>query len=132
MNNKIIPQINSLKYLGIIFDYELKYKEKIMAAKCIKLIFSLSKSADLNSGLDHKALKAIYVGGIISILKYGAPVSINIMRKGIYKSEQIRVQRLINIKVTKAYRTVSHEALYILRSMRIIEIQIEKAEGLYY
>jgi len=31
-----------------------------MAAKCTKLIFSLSKSATLNWGLDHKALKTIY------------------------------------------------------------------------
>ena len=49
LNNKAIPQVNSLKYLGIIFDYKLTYKEHIknMAERCTKLIFSLSKSAKL-------------------------------------------------------------------------------------
>jgi len=27
LNNKAIPQVNSLKYLGIIFDYKLTFKE---------------------------------------------------------------------------------------------------------
>jgi hypothetical protein len=45
-----------------------------MAEKCTTLIFSLSKSAKLNWGLDHKALKKIYVGGILPLLTYGAPV----------------------------------------------------------
>jgi len=135
LNNKTIPQGNSLKYLGIIFDYKLTFKEHIkknMAAKCTKLIFSLSKSAKLNWGLDHKALKTIYVGGILPLLIYGAPVWISIMRKENYKSELIRVQRLINIKMSKAYRTVPHEALCILMGMTPIELKIEEAVRLYY
>jgi len=62
LNNKAIPQVNSLKYLGIIFDYKLTFKEHIknMAEKCTKLTFSLSKSAKLNWGIYHKALKTIY------------------------------------------------------------------------
>jgi len=52
-----------------------------MAAKCTKLIFSLSKSLKLNWGLYHKALKTIYVGGILPLLIYGEPVWINAMRK---------------------------------------------------
>jgi len=39
-----------------------------MAEKRTKLIFYLSKSAKLNWGLDHKALKTIYVGGILPLL----------------------------------------------------------------
>jgi len=54
------------------------------------------------------------------------------MEKESYKSKLIRVQRLINIKVAKAYRTVSHKALYILTGMTPIEIKIEEAAQLYY
>jgi len=54
------------------------------------------------------------------------------MRKESYKSELIRVQRLINIKMSKAYRTVSHEALCILTGMTPIELKIEEAARLYY
>jgi hypothetical protein len=61
LNNKAIPQANRLKYLGIIFDKKLTFKEhrEHMADKCTKLIFPISKSAKLNWGLDHKALKTI-------------------------------------------------------------------------
>ena len=42
-----------------------------------------------------------------------------------YKTKLIRVQRLINIKIAKAYRTVSTEALCILTGMTPIAIKIE-------
>jgi len=45
-----------------------------MPAKSTKLIFSLSKSAKRDCGLDDKALKTIHVGGILPLLIYGAPV----------------------------------------------------------
>jgi len=72
-----------------------------MAEKCTKLLFSLSKSAKLNWRLDHKALKTIYVGGILPLLVYGESVWINAMGKESYKSKLIRVQRLRNIKMAK-------------------------------
>ena len=34
-----------------------------------------------------------------------------------YKSKLVRVQRLINIRIAKAYRTVSNEALCILTGL---------------
>jgi cbb3-type cytochrome oxidase subunit 1 len=103
LNNKIIPQVNNLKYLGIIFDCKLTFKEHVncMADKCTKLIFSLSKSAKLNWGLGHKALKTIYIGGILPLLLYGAPVWGKAMEKETYKYKLKRVQRLINIKIAK-------------------------------
>ena len=47
LNNKLLPQLHRLKYLGLIFDTKLTFKEHInyMANKCTKLIFSLSKAA---------------------------------------------------------------------------------------
>jgi len=54
------------------------------------------------------------------------------MRKESYKSELIRVQRLINVKMSKADRMVSHEALSILTGMSPIELKIEEATRLYY
>jgi hypothetical protein len=81
LNNKLIPQVYSLNYLGIIFDRKLTFKEHInyIANKCTKLIFSLSKAAKLNWGLNHKALKTIHLGGILPLFLYGAPVWIKAM-----------------------------------------------------
>jgi len=133
MNNKAIPQVQKLKYLGIIFDYKLSFKERInyLAEKCTKLIFQLAKSATFNWGLSHKVLQTLYLGGIQPLLVYGAPVWIKAMRKEKYKSRLLRVQRLINIKMAKAYRTVSNEALCVLTGMIPIDIKIEETAQLY-
>ena len=48
-----------------------------------------------------------------------------------YKTKLIRVQRLINIKIAKAYRTVSNGALCILIGMTPIAIKIEEAAQIY-
>ena len=76
VNNKTLKQVNSLKYLGIIFDSKLTFREHITyrEEKCTKLIFSLAKSAKLTWGLKHKALKTIYSGAILPLILYRAPV----------------------------------------------------------
>jgi len=50
--NKILKQVNSIKYLGIIFDSKITFRDHVynVEEKCIKLIFTLSKSAKLTWG----------------------------------------------------------------------------------
>jgi hypothetical protein len=83
LNNKPLKQVKNLKYLGIIIDSKLTFRDHIIhvTEKCTKLIFTLSKSAKLNWGLNHTALKTTYTGGILPVLLYGAPVWANIMDK---------------------------------------------------
>jgi hypothetical protein len=134
LNNKPIPQVDRLKYLGIIFDRKLTFKEHInyITAKRTKLIFSLSKAAKLNWGLNCKALNTIYLGGILPLLLYGAPVWCKALTLESCKAKLIRVQRIINIKTTKAYRTVSNEALCVLTGLTPITIKIEEVGKLYH
>jgi len=112
LNNKLLRQVKTMKHLVIIIDKKLTFREHIKQAtdKCRKLIFVLSRSAKLNWGLSHKALKTLYTGGIQPLLLYGAPVWAETVEKAIYRKMLIRVQRLINIKIAKAYRTVSNES----------------------
>jgi len=44
-----------------------------------------------------------------------------------YKSKLLRLQRPINIRIAKAYRTVSNEALCILTGLTPIDLKIENA-----
>ena len=117
-----------MKYLGIIFVSKLTFTEHInyMAEKCPKLLFALSKPAKLNWGLKHAALKTIYTGRILPLLLYGAPVWRKTIDKASYKSKLVRVQRLINIKIAKAYRAMSNDALCILTGLTPIAIKIRK------
>jgi len=76
LNNKPLGKVKTMKYLGIIIDIKLTFRENITQAteKCRRIIFALSRSAKLNWGLGHKALKTIHTGGIQTLLLYGVPV----------------------------------------------------------
>ena len=69
VNNKHLRQVKTMKYLGKIIDDKLTFREHITQAteKCRKIIFALSKSAKINWGLSHKALKT-YTGEIQPLL----------------------------------------------------------------
>jgi len=133
LNNRPLLQVNSMKYLGIIFDHKLTFKEHMnyMAEKCTKLIFSLSKSAKLNWGLQHAALKSIYTGAILPLLLYGAPIWYKAIDIASNKLKLIRVRRIINVRITKAYRTVSIESLCALTGLTPITIKIQEAFQYY-
>ena len=49
LNNKPLEQINNIKYLGIILESKLNFREHFMhiTGKCNKLIHALAKSANL-------------------------------------------------------------------------------------
>jgi hypothetical protein len=129
INNKKLNQANRIRYLGIIFNNKLTFREhiKYIEEKCIKLIFSLSRSAKISWGLKHKALKSIYTGAILPLILYRAPIWKDVIKNSCYKTKLIRVQRLINIRTAKSYRTVSNEALCVITGSKPINIKIEEA-----
>jgi len=133
LNNRQIPQVQTLKYLGMIFDRKLTFKEhtNYVTNKCMKLIFTLAISAKLNWGLNHKALKTICLGGILPLLLYGAPVWVKAMTLKSYNGKIIRIQRITNIKIAKAFRTVLNEALCVLTELTPIAIKTEEMAKLY-
>jgi len=133
LNNKILEQINSIKYLGIIFDSKITFRDhaNCVEEKCTKLIFTLSKSAKVTWRLKHEALKTIYTGGILPLVLHGAPVRKSVLDNTSYKTKLIRIQRLINIRIAKAYRTVSKEALCVITGLTTINIKIEETAKYY-
>jgi len=133
LNYKPLTQVNRLKYLGITLDSKLTIRDHIitMTDKCSKLIFALSKSVKLDWGLNYAALKTIYTLDILPLLLYGAPIWINTINKASYKLKITRVQRLINIRLARAYQTVSNEVLCLITGLTPIDIKIEEAAQLY-
>jgi hypothetical protein len=131
--NKPLEQVTTLKYLGIIIDDKFKFSQHISyaAEKCNKLIYSLSKSAKLTWGLKHEALRTIYKGAILPLLLYGAPVWTEEMKYSYNRLKYIRVQRLTNIRMAKAFCTTSSETLCIVIGMTPIIIKTEEAVKQY-
>jgi len=73
----------------------------------------------------------IYIGGILPLMLYGTPVWKSVLKRHWCKAKIVRIQKLINLKMAKAYRTVSNEALCIIKSITPINIKIEELEKLY-
>jgi hypothetical protein len=121
-----------MKYSGRIID-KFKFSEYISyaAEKCTKLIHSLSKSAKISWGLKHEAQKTIYKGAVLPLLLDRAPVWIEAMKYEYDRQKYIRVQRLMNIRIAKAFRTTSSEALCILAGLAPIIVKTEEAVKLY-
>jgi len=123
--NKHLEQVTTMKYLGIIIDNKFKFSEHISytAEKCTKLIHTLSKSAKVSWELKHEALKTIYKGAILPLLQYVAPVWFEAFNCDYNKLKYNRVLRLVNIRITKAFRTTLSEALCILAATTPIIIK---------
>ena len=68
----------------------------------------LNRTAKLHWGLGHKSVKTIYEGAIVPLMTYGAPVWEGAITNK-YLQKLHSAQRLINIKIAKAYRTISFE-----------------------
>jgi len=66
-----------------------------------------------------------------ALILYGTPVWKSVLKRHCYKAKLIRIQRLINLKIAKAYRTVSNEALCIINGVTPINIKIEEIGKLY-
>jgi len=128
-----LEQINKIKYLEIIFDSKLLFREHInyMEEKCVELIFALSRSTKVTWGLGHDSLKTIYTGGILPLMLYGVPVWKNVLNKSCYKAKIKRIQRHINLTNATAYRTVSNEALCVINGIMPIHIIVDEIGRLY-
>lgn len=134
INNGRIEQTNKMKYLGILIDERFKFNQHIeyITEKCIKLIHALAKSAKINWGLNSDVTKIIYKGAILPLISYGIPVWIESLNTKYNIMKIKRVQRLINIKIARAFRTTSHEALCILTGLTPINIELSAISKLFY
>jgi hypothetical protein len=112
----------------VIIDSKFKFNEYIQYTtdRCTKLINALSKSIRLNWGLGAEALRIIHKSAILPLLSYASPVWIEALTRQNNCRKYKKVQRLINIKMAKAYRTMSSEALCILTALTHIIIKIKE------
>jgi hypothetical protein len=135
LNYKPLEQVNKIKYLGKIMDNKFTFREHITyaAEKCTKLIYSLSKSVKITWGLRHEVLKVLFVyeGAILRLLLYGAAVWIDAMKYAYNRRKYIRTQRMINLRIPKAFCTTSNEALCIVADTTPIILKIEETARIY-
>jgi hypothetical protein len=132
LNNRSLEKVDVIKYLGIHFDSILLFYKLIEhVAKNRALTYMLNRTAKLHWGLGHESLKTIYEGVIVSLMTYGAPVWEGAITNNKYLQTLHSVQRLINIKIAKAYRTISFEASCVIAGVPPIGLVIDGKVKVY-
>jgi len=101
-----------MKYLGIYLDGKFNFNAHIdhTVTKLITLLNMLARTAMLQWGVGHKAIKIIYEEAVVPILTYGAPMWVEAIWKNKNLTKYKRIQRLITIKTTQAYRTILRDS----------------------
>jgi hypothetical protein len=74
----------------------------------------LARTIKLQWGIGHKFFKTIYGEAIVPILTYGEPICLEALLKNRNLTKYKRIQRLINIKICEAYRTISYDASCVI------------------
>ena len=132
MAEKRWPHASPASYAASVWSFNFNQHIDKITGKSIKIIHALFKSAKINWGLRHNVLRIIYNGAILPLLSYGTPVWIECLKKKHNAIKLKRVQRLINIKIARAYRTTSHEALCVLTGMTPILIDLGSEAKMYH
>jgi hypothetical protein len=132
LNNKGYSSSTGTEVSGynIRLQINISRPHKIYSREMYKTNICTSKVSKDQLRTGPQALKTTYVEEILPLLLYCAPVWIKAIEKEKYKNKVTRVQRLINIKMAKAYRTVSSEALRVVTGMTPIHLKIEEAAEL--
>ncbi|KAJ4446505.1 hypothetical protein ANN_13201 [Periplaneta americana] len=117
LNNNKLPIVNTIKFLGIIFDRKLTWAPHLAALKeeCLRRISFLKTLAARNWGADYKVLMCTYRILIRSKLDYGCIV---------YNSAKSSSLQKLNVIQNSALRI----ALGAFRTSPIANLQIEADE----
>jgi hypothetical protein len=107
-----------------------RYIEQV-AEKSRALTYLLNRTAKLHWGLGHKSLKTVCEGAIVPLMTYGAPVWEWTITKHKYLQKLQSAQRLINIKIAKACRTISFEASCVIAGVPRIGLVIDGKVQVY-
>jgi len=77
-------------------------------------------------GFGKSSTEGLYNGAIEPILTYGAPVWQKALIKQSNLRKNQRVQRMMIIKIAKAFRTLSYEASCVLAGVLPIRLAVEE------
>ncbi|KAI4473346.1 hypothetical protein M0802_016170 [Mischocyttarus mexicanus] len=121
------------KYLGVVIGTRFNMSTHITyVSSKSKVIFSkLASVARSNWGLSTKTMKAIYKGVFVPIISYAAAGwadKINVH----HKRRLTQAQRYALIRVIKAYRTISTDALCIIATATPVELVLVEIRNTYF
>ncbi|GBN75335.1 Putative protein in type-1 retrotransposable element R1DM, partial [Araneus ventricosus] len=130
IKNHTIQVVNNIKYLGVTWDCCLTFTKhfKALRDKTDSLTYKLSTVANEFYSKRSGLFRKIYFGAIEPYLLFGVGAWGNRLKLKKIRDSLNSLQRRPLIKITKAYRTISTEALQVI--VGIVPLDI-KAKGVF-
>lgn len=127
-----IQSQSSLKYLGVVIDERLLFKEHIHRAcdKAARVTTALARLMP-NIGGPRNSRRRLITNVVSSILLYAAGIWSGALRTLAYRRPMVSVYRRSVLRVTSAFRTVSYEAACVVARMPPIELIAEERHRSY-
>ena len=123
---------DSIRYLGVQIGHKfsmLKHVEAI-GTRTHNLFSKLGRLARSSWGLTSKVMTIIYQGLFVSIAAYAAPAWADLLNANL-RRKLLQVQRQALLKVTKAYRTISTDALCVIAGQVPLDLVVEERSCVY-
>lgn len=116
-----------IKYLGVVIDTNLSFGAHIrhVTTKADRTHAYLSRIMPMTGGVGQRK-RAVLAGVTESIILYAAPIWTSCLKFQKYRKTLIKEQRKTLIRVCRAYRTVSDDALAMIAGIPPLDIKAEE------
>ncbi|XP_067145314.1 uncharacterized protein [Centruroides vittatus] len=123
-----------MNYLEILMDDKLSWTQHVhqLRNKVGNLFAWCAKVARRDWGLSGEVLKKMHTGAIIPMVTYGAAAWSHKTTQIHIKRKLISLQRTMLLRITRAYRTVSNDALHVLAGILPMDMEVRKKHDIYY
>ena len=124
----------SFKYLGLIIDRSLSWRPhcQYLKEKLQKLTNSLIQFTRNKYGLNEISLEIIIKGCVLPIISYCVSVFTEALDKKFFINPLITLQRLLVLRVIKAYRTTSINATNVIGNFMPIDLFLKGRAAEYF
>ncbi|KAG8226159.1 hypothetical protein J437_LFUL007396 [Ladona fulva] len=122
-----IKMVDNVKYLGVNIGKGFNFGMHISntVEKTMKAIYCMNRICRKQWGFNSRLMLTLYKGLIESIILYGSEIWGELINQ-IHRNKLLRLQRNILIIVSKAYRTVSTDALPVITGILPIDIKAKE------
>ena len=127
MNEKRINIVDSIKYLGVIIDKKLSWHKHLteLNIKINKIQSKIASIAHNLWGISTDVTESIYQGAIEPAILYGVDVWGEALRFKWARMLLVKMQRIMLLRICKAYRTTSNESLCVMANILPLPLKAE-------
>ncbi|XP_054281266.1 uncharacterized protein LOC128998934 [Macrosteles quadrilineatus] len=132
VGNVVVQTKRTAKYLGVMVDNKLSWRDQIFCTvdKAARSVASLSKFM-ANVGGPRSSRRRLLMSAVQSVLLYGSEMWADALNKEAYRLRLARVQRQAALRVASAYRTVSKPAVLVIAGVIPVKLLAAERKAIY-